>query len=223
MDVEADVSGRSLAAVTDEAKRRIKDSAFPFEYHAEVLGEHVERQAALGALYSYLIAAAVAIVLLLQAALGSWRLAGLMLVGAPVATLGGFVALDVSGGGLSLGALVGLAAVLGLGMRQGIMQIRHLQSLEQQSTEPVNSLILRGTNERLPAVLASAITIGVIALPFALLGNIAGLEILHPAALVILGGLVTSIILTVFVVPALYPRFVPKTSAKTSTLAPEAA
>jgi Cu/Ag efflux pump CusA len=221
MDVEADVSGRSLAAVTDEAKRRIKDSAFPFEYHAEVLGEHVERQAALGSLYSYLIAAAIAIVLLLQAALGSWRLAGLMLVGAPVATLGGFIALDLSGGVLSLGALVGLVAVLGLGMRNGIMQIRHLQYLEKQSAEPVSSLILRGINERLPAVLASAITIGAIALPFAVLGNIAGLEILHPAAVVILGGLVTSTILTVFVVPALYPRFVPK--AIPSTLAPEAA
>ncbi|MEA2788245.1 MAG: hypothetical protein QOG73_651, partial [Acetobacteraceae bacterium] len=92
---------------------------------------------------------------------------------------------------------------------------------EKQSAEPVSSLILRGINERLPAVLASAITIGAIALPFAVLGNIAGLEILHPAAVVILGGLVTSTILTVFVVPALYPQFVPKAIA--STLAPEAA
>jgi Cu/Ag efflux pump CusA len=223
MDVEADVSGRSLGAVTDEAKRLIKDSAFPFEYHAEVLGEHVERQAALGSLRSYLIAAAITIVLLLQAALGSWRLAGLIVVGAPVATLGGFVALDLSGGVLSLGAMIGLVAILGLGVRNGIMQIRHLQHLEQQSAEPAGNLVLRGVNDRLPAVLASAITIAAIALPFAVLGNIAGLEILHPAALVILGGLVTSTILTVFVVPALYPKFVVKSRAKTSTLAPEVA
>ncbi|HEY0424984.1 MAG TPA: efflux RND transporter permease subunit, partial [Rhodopila sp.] len=223
MDVEADVSGRSLGAVTEEAKRRIKDSAFPFEYHAEVLGEHVERQAALGSLRSYLVAAAITIVLLLQAALGSWRLAGLIVVGAPVATLGGFVALDLSGGVLSLGAVIGLVAILGLGVRNGIMQIRHLQHLEQQSAEPAGNLVLRGVNDRLPAVLASAITIAAIALPFAVLGNIAGLEILHPAALVILGGLVTSTILTVFVVPALYPKFVVKSRAKTSTLAPEVA
>ena len=220
MDVEADVSGRSLAAVTEEARRLIKTSAFPFEYHAEVLGEHVERQAATKSLYSYLIAAAITIVLLLQAALGSWRLAGLIVVGAPVATLGGFVAMALSGGGLSLGALIGLVVVLGLGVRNGIMQIRHLQYLEQQSAEPTSSLVSRGVHDRLPAVLASTITIGVIALPFAVFGNIAGLEILHPAALVILGGLVTSTILTVFVVPALYPRFVVKSLVKPTTMAP---
>ena len=70
----------------------------------------------------------------------------------------------------------------------------------------------------MPAVLASAITIGLIALPFVVLGNIAGLEILHPAAVVILGGLVTSTILTLFVVPALYPRFVARAAAKTPTV-----
>jgi Cu/Ag efflux pump CusA len=223
MDVEADVSGRSLAAVTEEAKLRIKDSAFPFEYHAEVLGEHVERQAALASMYSYLIAAAIAIILLLQAALGSWRLAGLIILGAPVATLGGFVALDLSGGVLSLGSIIGLVTILSLAVRNGILQIRHLQNLEHQSAQPAGGLVPRGVNERLPAVLASAITIGVIALPFAVLGNIAGLEILHPAAVVILGGLVTSTILTVFVVPALYPRFVSSATAKTRSLAPEAA
>jgi Cu/Ag efflux pump CusA len=184
-----------------------------------VLGEHVERQAALGSLYGYLVAAAVAIILLLQAALGSWRLAGLILLGAPVATLGGFLAMDLTGGVLSLGSLIGLVAVLGLGVRNGIMQIRHLQYLERQATEPGSTLAIRGANDRLPAVLASAITIALAALPFAVFGNVAGLEILHPAAVVILGGLVTSTILAVFVVPALYPRFIAKGIAG-STLAP---
>jgi Cu/Ag efflux pump CusA len=72
-------------------------------------------------------------------------------------------------------------------------------------------------------VLASAITIGLIVLPFAVLGDIAGLEILHPAAVVILGGLVTSTILTLFVVPALYPRFVAKAAVEVPTLAAKAA
>jgi Cu/Ag efflux pump CusA len=119
--------------------------------------------------------------------------------------------------------MIGLVAIQGLGVRNGIMQIRHLQHLEQQSAEPAGNLVLRGVNERLPAVLASAITIAVIALPFAVFGNIAGLEILHPAAVVLLGGLVTSTILTVFVIPALYPKFVVKSRAKTSSLTPEVA
>jgi CzcA family heavy metal efflux pump len=223
IDVEADVSGRSLGDVTEEAKRRIKEVAFPFEYHAEVLGEYVERKAALGSLFSYLVAAAVAIVLLLHAALGSWRLAGLVIVGAPVAALGGFLAAYLGGGVLSLGSFLGFVAVLGLAARNGIMLIRHFQYLEQQEAGDGSSLVLRGAGERLPSVVAAAITIGLIVLPFVALGNVAGLEILHPAAVVILGGLITSAILTLFVTPALYPRFAAKAAAETRSLIPEAA
>ncbi|HZC98126.1 MAG TPA: efflux RND transporter permease subunit, partial [Bradyrhizobium sp.] len=223
IDVEAEISGHSLGAVTEEAKRIIKDGAFPFEYHAEVLGEHVERQAAVRSMYSYLIAAAIAIILLLQVGLGNWRLAGLMVVGAPVATLGGFLAAYLVGGALSLGSLVGLFAVLNLAGRNGIMLIKHIQLLEQQEPGLTGGLVLRAAGERLPAVLASAITSGLIVLPFAVLGNIAGLEILHPAAVVILGGLVSSTIQTLFVVPALYPRFIAKAVAEVPTLAAKTA
>ncbi len=223
IDVEAEVSGRSLGDVTEEAKRRIKEVAFPFEYHAEVLGEYVERKAALGSLYGYLVAAAAAIVLLLHAALGSWRLAGLVIVGAPVAALGGFLAGYLGGAVLSLGSFLGFVAVLGLAARNGIMLIRHFQYLEQQEAGPGSSLVVRGAGERLPSIVATAITIGLIVLPFVALGNVAGLEILHPAAVVIFGGLITSTILTLFVTPALYPRFAAKAAAETRSLVPEAA
>ena len=110
--------GRGQRTLTGRRDRRgqerIKEGAFPFEYHAEVLGEHVERQAALASLYSYLIAAAIGIVLLLQAALGSWRLAGLVIVGMPVAALGGFLAAYLAAGCFRLARSSGLAAVLGL-------------------------------------------------------------------------------------------------------------
>ena len=223
IDVEAEVSGRSLAAVTEEARRRIKDVAFPFEYHAEVLGEHIERNAALGSLYSYLFAAAIAIFLLLHAALESWRLAGLVVVGAPVAVLGGFVAAYLADGVFSLGSFLGFAAILSLAIRNGIMQIRHFQYLEQQEAGDGGSLVARGASERLPAVVASALTIGLVVLPFAARGNVAGLEILQPAAVAILGGLVTSTILTLFVTPALYPRFAAKAAPDTRLLMAEAA
>ena len=206
IDVEAAVSGRSVDAVTREARRRIREVAFPFEYHAEVLGEYVERSAAWRSVYSYLIAAVVAIVLLLHAALGSWRLAALLILGAPVAALGGFVAASLGGGVLTLGSFLGFLAILGLALRNGIIQIRRFQDLEQQDAGRGSSL-MRGVEERLRPVVASTITIGAIVLPFVALGNVAGLEILHPAAVVILGGLVTSAIFVLFVLPALYPRF----------------
>jgi Cu/Ag efflux pump CusA len=223
IDVEAEVSGRSLGAVTDEVRQRIKEGAYPFEYHAEVLGEHVERQAALKSLYGYLVAASIMIVLLLQAALSSWRLAGLIIAGTFVAMLGGFLATYVAGMTLSLGSFLGLVTVAGLALRNGIMQIRHLQYLEQQEAEPGESVVPRGAGELLPSVIASAITTGLIVLPFAVLGDVAGLEILHPAAVVILGSLVTSTIITLFIIPALYPRLRAKVATKMPVLTPEIA
>jgi Cu/Ag efflux pump CusA len=155
--------------------------------------------------------------------LGSWRLAGLVIVATPVAAVGGFLAAYLADGALSLGSFLGLAAVLGLAVRNGIMLIKHFQYLEQTETAYDGGQILRGTSERLPSVVATAITIGLIVLPFVAFGNVAGLEILHPAAVVILGGLVTSTILALFVIPALYPRFVAKVTAETRSLAPEVA
>jgi len=223
IDVEAAVSGRSVDAVTREARRRIRDVAFPFEYHAEVLGEYVERSAAVRSVYSYLIAAVVAIVLLLHAALGSWRLAALLILGAPVAALGGFVAAFLGGGVLTLGSFLGFLAILGLASRNGIIQIRRFQDLEQQDAGRGSNLILRGVEERLRPVVASTITTSAIVLPFVALGNVAGLEILHPAAVVILGGLVTSAIFALFVLPALYPRFAAAIAATTGPLIAEPA
>jgi CzcA family heavy metal efflux pump len=223
IDVEAEVSGRSLAAVTNEVKERIKEGAFPFEYHAEVLGEHIERRAALGSLYSYLIAAAVGIVLLLQAALGSWRLAGLVIIGMPVAALGGFLSAYVGGSVISLGAFIGIVAILGLAVRNGIMLIRQIQALEQREAAQDSNPVLRAAGERFQPVVATAIVTGLIALPFVALGDVAGLEILHPAGVTMLGGLVTSTILTLFVTPALYGRFVAKAAAEMPPLAPEVA
>ena len=223
IDVEAEVSGRSLAAVTNEVKERIKEGAFPFEYHAKVLGEHIEREAALGSLYSYLIAAAVVIVLLLQAALGSWRLASLVIIGMPVAAFGGFISAYLGGGVLSLGSFIGIAAILGLAVRNGIVLIRQIQALEPREAAAGADPVLQAAEGRFRPVVATAIATGLIALPFVALGDIAGLEILHPAGVAMLGCLVTSTILTLFVIPALYTSFAAKAAAEKRPLAPEVA
>jgi len=223
IDVEAEVSGRSLGAVTDEVRQRIKEGAYPFEYHAEVLGEHVERQAALRSLYGYLVAASIIIVSLLRIALSSWRLAGLIIAGTFVAMLGGFLTAYAAGGVLSLGSFLGLVTVAGLVLRNEVMQVRHFQYLEHQEAEPGESVVSQGAGELLPSVIASAITTGLVVLPFAVFGDVAGLEILHPAAVVILGSLVTSTIITLFIIPAVYPRLRVKFATDTSVLTPETA
>jgi Cu/Ag efflux pump CusA len=207
IDVEAEVVGRPVSVVTGEVARLIQDVAFPFEYHALVRGEHVERRAVLNSLYGYFVTAAVMIFLLLQAALGSWRLAVLAVMGVPVVVLGGLLASYVGGGVFSLGSLLGFVTVLGLSVRNDIMLIRHFQHLARHEGEQGILLILHGVRECLPPIVATAITVGLLALPFVVFGDVAGLEIAYPAAVVILGGLVTSTLLALVLVPALYRRF----------------
>ena len=130
--IDADVSDGDVGEVSREVARRIKDVSFPFEYHAQVVGEHFAQRAALRSLYSYLAAAALVIFLVVQAALGSWRLALVAIAGVPIALLGGFVAVLISGGEFALGSLLGFVTVLGLAMRNGITLVRQFQVLESQ-------------------------------------------------------------------------------------------
>jgi Cu/Ag efflux pump CusA len=104
IDVDAEISGRSVSDVARDVTRQMKTIAFPFEYHAQVLGEHVERQAALRSIYGYFAAAAIIGFLLLQAALRSWRLAALSIIGVPLVALGGLLAVYIDEGVFSHGA-----------------------------------------------------------------------------------------------------------------------
>jgi Cu/Ag efflux pump CusA len=163
-------------------------------------------------------AAALGIFLLLQAAFGSWRLASLAFLALPAALVGGVLAAFAGGGVISLGSLVGFLAVLGIAARNGIMLINHYQHLEQHEGEILGpGLVLRGARERLSPILMTAATIGLALLPLVLAGDIAGLEIEHPMAVVILGGLVTSTLLNLFVLPALYLRLASRAEPDTSS------
>ena len=214
VDIDANVEGRPLSDVAREVAKRVGEVKFPFEYHAQVLGEHVERRAALRSIYPHLIVAAVLIFLLLQVALGSWWLAGLSVLGIPVALFGGLLATAISGGTLSLGSLLGFVAVFGLTVRNSIMVVKHFQTLEQTGAEKFGeALVRRGLREQFLPVVASAIAVGLAVLPFVSLGSIAGLEIAHPMAVVILGGVVTSTVVTLIMTPSLYLRFGAATAA----------
>ena len=149
IDIEADVKGEDVGDVSREVARRIKDMTFPFEYHAQVMGEHFAQRAALRPVYSYMAAAALVGFLLLQAALGSWRLALLAIAGVPVALLGCFLAVLASDGVFTLGSLLGFVTVLGLSVRNGVTLVRHFQSLELQGVPFGEALVQRGVRERL--------------------------------------------------------------------------
>ncbi len=126
----------------------------------------------------------------------------------PWALVGGVLAAKLSNGVLSLGSLVGLLTILGIATRNGIMMISHFQHLEHEEGEPFGpALVLRGARERIAPIMMTALTTGLALVPLAIAGDLPGHEIEHPMAIVILGGLVTSTLLNLVVVPTLYLVF----------------
>jgi Cu/Ag efflux pump CusA len=146
--------------------------------------------------------------LLMQAAFMSWRLALVGILSLPVALVGGVLAALINGAELSLGALIGFLALFGLAARNGMVLIRHLQDLERDERVPFGpDLVRRGARDRLGPIVTTASAAAVAALVFVILGSRPGLEIMGPMAAVILGGLVTTTLLNLFVLPTLYLRF----------------
>jgi CzcA family heavy metal efflux pump len=208
IDVGANVEGRDLASVVDDVESSLAGVKMPREVHAEVIGESTELNAAQDRLLLFGIAAAIAIFLLLQAAFSSLRLAALTFLLLPTALVGGVLAVWLGDGILSLGSLVGFLTVFGIAARNGILMVSHFQHLEREEGVPFGpALVLRGAKERLAPILMTACATGLALVPLAVAGSIPGHEIEHPMAIVILGGLVTSTLLNLFVLPSLYLRF----------------
>ncbi len=208
LDVGANVRGRDIGAIAHDIEQRLQTVQFPLGYHAEVLGEYTERQAAERNLLGLALAAAVGIFLLLQLSFGSWRLATLSFLTLPSALVGGLLAAFVAGGIISLGSLVGFFTVFGIAARNGILMINHYQHLERYEGEPFGmGLVVRGARERLAPILMTALATGLALVPLVITGEIPGHEIEYPMAVVILGGLVTSTVLNLFIIPAIYLLF----------------
>ena len=205
IDVAANVRGRDLGSVSVDVAERLAKVELPLGYHAEMLGEYQERQGAQRRLLVASLATVIAIFFLLQACLRSWSLAALVFLALPAALTGGVLAAFATGGVISLGSLVGFLTVLGLAARNGILMISHFQHLEGHEGENFGPrLVLRGARERLAPILMTTASTGLALVPLAVTGDIPGHEVEHPMAIVILGGLLTSTLLNLFVVPPLY-------------------
>ena len=208
IDVVANVRGRDLGSVVGDVDRTLAGVTFDRGYHAELLGEFRERQDAQQRLFVVAIVAGLAILLLLQTAFGSWRLAALVFLTLPMALVGGVLAAFATGGVISLGSLLGFFTVFGIAARNGILLVNHCQHLERVEGEAFGpALVLRGARERLAPILMTSLATGLAVVPLVVFGDRPGHEIEYPLAIVILGGLATSTLLNLFVVPSLYLRF----------------
>jgi CzcA family heavy metal efflux pump len=208
IDIAANTGGRSLSHTIGDVRSRLASIRLPDGYHAELLGEAVESEGAHNRLLIFGIAAAIGIFLLLHAAFASLRLAVMFFLTLPMALVGGVLAVALTGDTLSLGSYVGFLAVFGIAARNGILLINHCQHLERHEGEAFGTgLVLRGAQERLSPILMTALATVLALVPLIVAGTVPGHEIEHPMALVILGGLVTSTLVNLFIVPSLYLRF----------------
>ena len=208
MDVDANVRGRPLGAVYRDVEAALAKIEFPHEYYPVLLGEYTERLAVQRKMLFFAIIAAIGIFLLLHASFKSARLAAISFLLLPSALVGGVLAAWLGNGIISLGSIVGFLTVLGISARNGILMVDHFQHLEDEEGETFGSgLVLRGAKERLAPILMTTNTTFLALLPLVIAGAIPGNEIEHPMAIVILGGLITSTLLNLFVVPSLYLRF----------------
>jgi CzcA family heavy metal efflux pump len=208
LDVTFNVQGRDLGAVAQEVEAKVREIPFDREYHPEFLGEYAARQASTRKLYGLAALALIGVVLLLYADFGEWRPTLIVAFTIPFALIGGVAAVFLTGGVLSLGSLVGFVTVLGIAARNGIMMVSHFRHLEKAEGETFGlAMVLRGAEERLSPILMTALTTGLALVPLVIAGNKPGHEIEYPLAVVILGGLFTSTVLNLFLLPPLYLRF----------------
>jgi Cu/Ag efflux pump CusA len=223
LDVIADVSGRSRDAVAGDVDRRLKAMAFPLEYHAEVLsveGQPVAKLIAIG------LTAALLGFLLLQAFFGSWRLATLAFLTFPIPVAGALLATVPGGGDLTLGTYIALFTVFGLAVRSGILLFDRFRELGQGERMPFGAdLVVAGARERFLPVLTTLAAGALAFVPILVIGGSAGYELLHPMATAMLGGVVTTALFSLFVLPVFYLRFAaaPAAEAAEEEEAPETA
>ncbi len=209
IDVTCNVAERDLGSVARDIERQVLANVnFPTEYHPEFLGEYAESQASRRTILALSLIAIVAILLILYVDFQSVRLVLLMATVFPLALLGGVVGATLAGGVISLGSLVGFVTVLGIAARNAIMLVSHYRHLQFEEDVPFGlELVIRGAEERLAPILMTALTTGLALVPLVVTGNISGQEIEYPMAFVILGGIASSTLLNLFVLPIAFLRF----------------
>jgi len=213
--VTCNVEGRDLASFVSALKRTIKSKvSSPPGVSVSYGGAAEASGKARNELLFHSVVAAAMIILLLSLVFENSRNMLLVLVNLPFALAGGVLAAFLAGGSLSIGSLVGFVSLFGISMRNSILMISHYEDLatEEGMTWGLETAI-RGATERLLPILMTALVVVLALLPLALGSGEAGREIEGPMAIVILGGLVTSTVLNLFVLPTLalrYGKFVAK-------------
>ena len=207
MVVQANVAGRDLSAVVDDIRAGVaKQVTLPEGVFIVYGGQFESARDAARTIGGLSLLAIIGVFSLLAMAYRSGRNALLTLVNLPLALIGGVFAVAVTSGSISTPALVGFVTLFGIATRNGILLVTHYEQLMQEGCD-IATAVRRGSAERLTPVLMTALCAGLALVPLVLAGHDAGNEIQAPMGVVILGGLLTSVALNMFVLPALFLRF----------------
>ena len=207
--ISANTGGRDLGSVVRDMQARVgAQVSLPQGYFVEFGGQFQASQEATRTLSVLTIFSLVAIFFLLIKALGDWRSALQVMINIPLALIGAVVAMLITGGVFSIATLVGFISLVGITSRNGIMMISHyLHIMREEGEDFTEEMIVRGSLERLVPVMMTALTAGLSLIPFVLAADAPGKEILHPLAVVVLGGILTSTLLDQVVTPAVFYKF----------------
>jgi CzcA family heavy metal efflux pump len=202
--IAANVAERDLRGVVEDIQSRINENIqLPEGYRIEYGGQFESEANASKTLMITSILAILIIFLLLFQEFKSFKLAGIILLNLPLALIGGVFSIYFTSGVLSIPAIIGFITLFGIATRNGILLISNYQRLQSQSISIIET-ITKGSSDRLNAILMTALTAALALIPLAMQGDLPGNEIQSPMAKVILGGLLTSTLLNIFIVPIVY-------------------
>lgn len=201
--VSANVSGRDAVSVVEDIKKVIdSEITLPEGYRIEYGGQFESAKTASRTLVLVFILALLVIYLLLYTEFRNLSLSAIVLVNLPLALIGGVVSIWLTSNVLSIPALIGFITLFGIATRNGILLVSNYERLRH--TMPLQEAIRKGSKDRLNPIIMTALTTALSLVPMILAADKAGNEIQAPMAIVVLGGLITSTLLNVFVVPIIY-------------------
>jgi CzcA family heavy metal efflux pump len=202
--VSANVSGRDQRSVVDEIKNKIEQGInLPEGYRIEYGGQFEAEADASRTLLATSLVSLLVIFLLLFMEFRDAKISGIILLNLPLALIGGVLSIWLTSGIISIPAIIGFITLFGVATRNGILLVSHYKTLESQGLS-LYATVVQGSKDRLSPILMTALTAGLALIPLAIAADLPGNEIQSPMAKVILGGLLSSTLLNIFVVPIVY-------------------
>lgn len=202
--ISANVSGRDLRGVVNDIRAKISEHiTLPEGYHIEYGGQFESEQKASRTLMVASLISLIIIFVLLYQQFSSLTQSAVVMLNLPLAVIGGVVAISMTSGVVSIPAIIGFISLFGIATRNGMLLVSRYNDLRRKDYSLIDS-ILTGSVDRLNPILMTALTSALALIPMALTGDLPGNELQSPMAKVIFGGLITSTLLNVFIIPIMY-------------------